>query len=47
MLASYIAPDDYYGVDIQAEIIATAKEKNPDHFFSNKMPSDRKFEIIV
>ena len=47
MLAKYFSSDNYYGFDVQAEIIKVAKKNNPDHFFSNNMPEGRKFDSIV
>lgn len=47
-LASFIDPDRYSGVDIDAEVIELARRRNPKHAFEiAQLPHGRQFDTIV
>lgn len=47
-IAQYVAPDAYFGVDIDEASISAARAQYPDHHFSRKMPDvGEHFDTIV
>ena len=46
-LACVCSPDQYYGMDIDSEVIALAKSRYPDYRFERDVPSDEQFDTIV
>lgn len=48
VLAKWVSPENYLGVDTDSTSLAIAKSKNPKHSFRQDMPNqNRKFDTIV
>ncbi len=47
VLTQYCRPDDYLGVEIDAESIAAAREAHPDYRFVTELPEGEKFDTVA
>lgn len=48
LLARYVDPDRYSGVDVDPEVISIARTSYPEHSFEvARLPQDRQFDTIV
>jgi 2-polyprenyl-3-methyl-5-hydroxy-6-metoxy-1,4-benzoquinol methylase len=46
-LASKLAPQHYYGFDLNPEALPAAKARYPEHTFSNELPEGRRFDCVI
>jgi len=47
VLTQHCEPDDYLGVEIDAESIAAAREAHPDYTFVTELPEGEKFDTVA
>lgn len=46
-IAEKVAPESYYGVDLEPQLLPAARARFPRHTFSTELPQGRRFDRVI